>query len=240
MNTIKTMLVDDNKHALYNLKSLLNKIGINVVAETTTVENIEQLILDNNPDLIFLDIDLKNENENGITIVDKIVKIKSDIVIIYATAHANYAYKAYQTDAFVVGYILKPFNQIKVLSAVEKARRFIKTKSENVNYEKFKNIDGNFVVLKLDDIIYIERENNGKNTIIHHENGKLYVPETLQSIEKRFKKYTNFIRSHKSFIINKDKIKEVKKNCARSSLCVVFRNCKETALIVKPKLSEVI
>lgn len=122
---MKVMLIDDNKHALSNLKTLLSKLEINVIAETTKVENIEKLLLENNPDVIFLDIDLNHEIENGITIANKIAKIKPDIIIIYATAHAEYALETYNADIPAVDYILKPFNQVKVVRAIQKATKIL-------------------------------------------------------------------------------------------------------------------
>lgn len=246
---IKAIILDDNIHAIDNLKDILVKLGIDVVAKTTQPGEVIGLIKLHQPDIVFLDIDLGENKATGIELTDKIVKVESDIVIVYATGHAEYALKTYETDAiYTAGYILKPFNRIKVSRALNKAIKIIDAKKKmylNKNNEtntiKFKDKDNAMHFIEVDNIIFIERENNGKNTIIHFLANKMNtikVTESLKSIEMRLSKFPQFIKSHKSFIINKNRIHSIHSISVnnRSSCLVKFKKYKETALIVKSKI----
>lgn len=117
-NQIRTIIVDDEPLALKLLHAKLKKVAdIDVIAQCNNGREAIQKIGELNPDLIFLDIQMP-----GITGLDVIKSLQSDImpVVVFATAYEQYALDAF--DANAVDYILKPIDDDRVARAIERAK----------------------------------------------------------------------------------------------------------------------
>lgn len=213
---IRTVIIDDETNARNTLKSLLQAIDtpLEIVGEGDDVASAKKVIEGEQPDLVFLDIQLKTGT--GFDVLQQLTDFNGEII--FVTAYDNYAIKAFQMAAF--GYLLKPL-QINELKEV--TNRFInefKSKKNNTNrtqilIENFEegnikklviqNVHG-FRVLSLHEIIYLKGEVNYTRFILD-KGEKLMTSKTLKEYENLLTNY-GFYRIHQSYLINLRYVKE--------------------------------
>jgi len=108
MSIYRTILVDDESIALDQLEGKLQAFPqMDVISRQTDPVRAEQLIRRENPELVFLDIEMPRKN--GLELAKEIKKYNPDTVIIFVTSYNKYAIQAIKQAAF--DYILKPVNQ---------------------------------------------------------------------------------------------------------------------------------
>lgn len=138
---IKTILVDDEKHAIKNLERLLIKYeNIEIVEGFTNINEAFEAIKKINIDLVFLDIEMPNMN--GIEAAEKIFKINHEVQIVFVTAYNHYAVEAFEVDA--VDYIMKPVLKRRLDKTIE---RIIKRYSNTIQ-EKIEKINNKIICFK--------------------------------------------------------------------------------------------
>jgi DNA-binding LytR/AlgR family response regulator len=156
------------------------------------------------PDLLFLDIRMPD-----ISGVDFAGTLKENVLIVFTTAHREYAVEGFELN--IVDYLLKPFGFDRFLTACEKAEeRFLRSLKKPVPEQSlpeemlmfrcnYQNIQ-----LPLNDILYIEAFDNYIRIVTV---GKTYMPVmTLKSMLNRLPQ-SEFVRVHKSFIVPVARIK---------------------------------
>lgn len=117
---MRAIIVDDEPLARNELHYLLNQINhFEKIDEAENVSETLELLLYDDYDVIFLDINLMDES--GLDLANKIKKMKHAPFIIFATAHDTFAVKAFELDA--IDYILKPFEQQRIAQAVHKVEQ---------------------------------------------------------------------------------------------------------------------
>ena len=146
---------------------------------------------------IFLDIEFSGCKENGLDIAKKIRKINKNCYLIFVTSHFEYIVNAYKFKTF--DYIFKSSIDIENISSTLK-RLFDDIYDSDAKFLKINN-KNTFIDLK--DILFIEKAGV---KIIYHTYQTDYVSYNS------FNKLTlpkNFIRCHKSFIVNIDNISNI-------------------------------
>ncbi len=150
--------------------------------------------------IIFLDIELKNEN--GIDIAEKIRKTNENVEIIFLTAFIQYAVDGYKVKAY--RFLVKPVNYDDFVFQLNEL--FIRIN----NYEKSNLLltkEGQKYNIKIQDIIYIEVMDH--NLTYHCANCEITVVGTMKKMEKSLNEHY-FVRIHNSFMINMKYIAEVR------------------------------
>ncbi len=105
MNTIKTVIIDDETRSLNRLKILLNHFKeVEVIGFFENADLGIACITKHEPDLVLLDIEMPYKS--GIEIAKEINKLAIKTRIIFVSAHEHYALKAIKTNVF--DYLLKP------------------------------------------------------------------------------------------------------------------------------------
>ena len=234
---VKVVMADDEPGVMLLLCSILSKLeGALVIGTAENANDAITLIKEHNPDLAFLDIELPDMK--GIDLAEKLRDIKPDMAIVFITAHQEYsldAFKLYASD-----YILKPIDEERVKSTFQRIYKMLEiSKNSNTSsYTKPSRISINLgderIFIKLNEIFYIER--SGRHTLISCTNGKFKTRQTLQELEKHLGKM--FFRSHKSFIINTDRIEKIVSFPNSSYYEVKFNNCEDKALLSRDRMSE--
>ena len=165
------MIVDDEIDACRNLqKTLVEYIGdpgINIVSMVQNTRLAEALINEHKPDVVFLDIEMPNEN--AFDFLERIGPVSFDVV--FVTAYDEYAIRAFKLNA--IDYILKPIGIDEVARAVSRARERMLYKKrsdvkdtysdigtnlrthEKLNKIKLKDNTG-FYIVDFKDILYVE------------------------------------------------------------------------------------
>ncbi len=209
--TLKCIIIDDEPLAIDLLKSYVQKTPFLELVDTfDNALSAINTINEKNIDILFLDINMPQ-----ITGLEFSKTISSSTRIIFTTAYNQYAVEGFRLNA--LDYLLKPINYIEFLQAANKALEWFKLK----NNESNEAITATSIFIKsgyrmekiqFEDILYIE---NQKDYVkFHLENVKEPVSSlmSMQSLEERLPD-KQFMRVHRSFIVNLDKIKTVERNC---------------------------
>jgi len=213
---LKAVIVEDEKPSRDTLAGMLKLFckNVEVVGEAENVQDGIAVIRNSKPDVVFLDIQMPDGS--GFKLLEEIGDIGFDII--FTTAYDQFAIKAIKFSA--LDYLLKPIFHDDLVKAVNKAEenKLKHDRSENINVlldniKKPPNEPPRIIlsttekinVVNVDDIIRCESDNY--YTFFHFTNGKkLIVSKTLKENEELLKDY-NFIRPHKSHLINVKYIK---------------------------------
>lgn len=214
------ILVDDEESARNILSNLLLNFcpQINIVDKCEDVEQAVESIKKHQPNLVFLDIEMPNYAGFEITSFFKEINFE----IIFITAYDNYAIKAFQVSA--VDYLLKPIEINKLKEAVEKFISKQQIKNASINYDvlieslkdnHIKKIivphQGDQKIILIENIIAIEASES--YSYIHtSDNEKYIVSKNLKHFERLLNQNNNFFRTHKSWIVNTEFLKEYSKS----------------------------
>jgi len=208
---IKAVIVDDEKNPRETIKSILisNFNEISVVAEADSLFSGIEIIKKNKPDLVFLDIDLKDGT--GFDLLEKLLPV--DFKIIFVTGFHDYAIKAFKFSA--LDYILKPINSLELETAIKKAISEIKLANQAIKLEalfaNFHNItqETKKIVLKTQESIHLINiqniirceSDNSYITFYLNDGKKIIISNSLKDYEEILEPY-GFYRVHQSHLIN--------------------------------------
>ena len=219
---MKALIVDDEVLARKRILNLLSSVEqINVIEECsngkTAIEKINEL----KPDLVFLDINLKDMN--GFEVLSNI-QISPKPIVIFITAHESYARDAFDHEAF--DFILKPYRDDRFYKTIDKLLKlspkeidqdFDKKMQEffKLNSEQKKTKDPLRIPVKLGKrTIFLESKNikyicaSGSYAEIYTDENKYLLRESLNNLIELLGK-KNFVRIHRSAIVNINFIKEI-------------------------------
>ncbi|WP_435353620.1 LytR/AlgR family response regulator transcription factor [Emticicia sp. SJ17W-69] len=236
--TYKVLIADDESIAREILQKQLQRYTqVELVAICKNGNEALVAIEKNEPDVVFLDIQMPELN--GIDLV-KNLKINKLPLVIFVTAYDNYAIQAFEANA--IDYLLKPFDEErfdrmfqKVLKQLEltnkqeftaifeKYGQFFQQISQPTYAEIVTVKDGGRIqLLKTADLIYIEAD--GNYISLHTEKSKYLLSETLAHFETRLNPKT-FVRIHRSTIVNLNFIKEIQSHF-NGDYSVILKNAK--------------
>lgn len=127
---IRAMIIDDERLARQELRSLVEQLeGVQVVAESGKPEEALNLIDRENPDLIFLDIQMPGLT--GFELLDEIEGKAPEVI--FVTAYDEYALKAFEVNA--LDYLMKPVEEQRLKDAVKKVTAKIEERKEQAEAE---------------------------------------------------------------------------------------------------------
>jgi len=222
---IRTLIVDDEPLARRNLRLLLEKDPqIEILDECTNGREAVKAINTLSPDLIFLDIQMPEMD--GFDVVERVGPEQIQ-AIIFVTAFDQYALKAF--DVHALDYLLKPFDDERFAHALRRAKSQIEAREinrlskrllallderERLSSTRQKNYltrvmikaSGRVVLLKVDEIDFIEADGNYAK--LHVGRKAHLLREKMHDLEARLDP-ARFVRIHRSVIVNLDRIKEM-------------------------------
>lgn len=138
MNPIRTLLLDDERHALNYLQELCRSCPeLQVQAACTSPHEALRLIREGNIQLAIMDIE--TPEISGMEIAAEISKESLPVGVIFVTGYDQYALEAYQNDA--IAYLLKPAQPAELAKAVEKAMRLVRREPPKVFIRTFGHFD---------------------------------------------------------------------------------------------------
>lgn len=209
---IKVVVIDDEYLAIEELSFLLSKVPyIRILGKGEGGIEGLKLVEELKPDLVFVDV--KMPDITGIQFSKEIKRRNIDCKIIFTTAYDQYAIEAFDVDA--IDYILKPYEEERVLRAVSKAKDIIKNNNVVSNKVSENNIilnklpllkDDKLVLIDVEDILLIHTED--RNIYIKTNTETFISSYSLQELEERLKA-KGFFRTHRSYLVNLNKIKEI-------------------------------
>lgn len=156
-------------------------------------------------DVIFLDVEMPEMT--GLQMLESMQADGAPYVVL-VTSKKEYAVDAFEYN--VIDYLLKPVDYVRFLKAINKLLSQQSRDIEgSVDDEIFVKSDLKFVKIKFDEILYVEAM--ADYVIIHVGGTKHIIHSTMKGIDKKLYQ-ENFVRVHRSYIINTRKIKAVENN----------------------------
>jgi len=208
---IKAIIVDDEMSARNVLSKLLNKYceEVQVVATAENVDEAEKKIIQTNPDIVFLDIEMPGAN--GFDLLERFSNPTFEVI--FTTAYQEYALKAFRYSA--IDYLQKPIDFRLLIEAVVRHKqkadnRFQKERYDllmsNIHYDNKELVkiaiptSNGFTFTQISDIVYCKASRVYCD--IHLLSGEVIIAS------KSLKEFTEllpnnlFFRCHKSYLIN--------------------------------------
>ncbi|MFT4413940.1 LytR/AlgR family response regulator transcription factor [Fredinandcohnia humi] len=220
-------LVDDRLIDLDKLHAIVSSVpGVDIVFSTLSAEEAYEQIKKEEIDLLIADIEMPNLS--GYELADIIHSHALNISVIFVTGSSGFAVHAFELN--VHDYIMKPYQKERLVKSIE--RLLEKTKSAEIHGRLYLKHKNEIHILQKKDIIFIER--SGRSTTIYTKSGPIKTYQTLNELEGELRE-RDFIRSHRSFIINIHYVKNFSLY-AKNSYIVTFEGIEEQAMITKEKV----
>ncbi|BBM03413.1 LytTR family DNA-binding domain-containing protein [Microbulbifer sp. GL-2] len=228
---MKAIIVEDSRLARNELRELLKPHKhINLVAEAENCEQAIALISKEQPDLIFLDINLPDGS--GFDILEQLDTIPQ---IIFTTAYDEYAIQAFDVNA--LDYLLKPIHSEKLKRAVNKVLSDTSPVASS-DQETYLNTDNKIFIkdgercwlIELGRIRYFE--NCGNHAQVFFDNDKAFIYKSLVKVEQRLNPET-FFRVNRQQIINLNFIKDIQP-WVNNGLLITMTDGKEVEVARRP------
>ena len=200
------VIVEDEFPAREELKYFLTKHKeISLEKEFENPIDSLKYLQENKVDVVFLDINMPELD--GMSLGKILTKLNPNIKIIFITAYRDYAAEAFEIKAF--DYLLKPYSEKRIIEVLNNLT-MIKDNSPTKEVEKINKVtvflDEKMVVLSLDEIYYIEVSE--KESLVYTQN-EIYTSKLKISKWEEILPKNKFYRTHRAYIVNLDKIKEV-------------------------------
>lgn len=223
MNTYlpyKTIIIDDEPLARTRLQTLIGEYPdkFEIIAEAENGEDAVEKINQLKPDFIFLDIEMPEMN--GFEVLKR---ISYSPKIIFCTAYDEFALKAFDTNC--IDYLVKPLTKERFAKTIGKLDQLGDIRSD-INLtrlvEEFsqKNktretssipvkVGDRVVFVRLDEVSYFQSDEKYVTIVTKHAKSFI-LDSSLKKLEEKLPGY--FMRVHKSFLINKNLLKEIRKH----------------------------
>lgn len=205
------LIVEDESIVAKDLELTLKKLGYTVVGTVDSADKAVTAALSKKPDVVLMDIILKGK-DTGIDAAERI-KEEYDVPVIYLTANADEATVELAKVTEPHGYIVKPFKEVELQTAIElaiyKFKQEAKIKEERdalFGLVESQDKRGSFMVknksryIRLDpeEIIFVEALKD--YVVINTPDTRYTIHSTMKDIEKKLPKDI-YIRVHRSYIV---------------------------------------
>ena len=202
---LKCLIVDDDLMARKSIERLCEKNEHLQLLDIFDNGNDALAYLEKESvDLLFLDIEMPELS--GIELLNQLIELP---MVIFTTSKTEYAFDAFEFQA--IDFIKKPITAQRFEQAVTKAfdiakkSQIYKTQTSDIYVRE----DGRFIRVPCDDIQFFE--NVGDYVRVKTIKAQYIIHGTLKSIDEKLND-SRFLKIHRSFIVNLDKIKDIEEN----------------------------
>lgn len=199
------MVVDDEVVAR---KGFIKQLGmfpfIEVAGEAGSQEAFFKLLEKTQPDMVFLDIMLRNKN-----ILDYLANIRIRPLLVIVSAYSNYALKGF--DLMAADYLLKPVSDQRLEQCLNKIKETIALKTEagiRRSDQLYLKSNGKFYRIAPDDILFVKSLEN--YVVLHLDHKKLICKLSLMQLLKMLPAH-KFIQVHRSYAVNIHRVDYIEK-----------------------------
>src|SRR5512133_1514555 len=224
---IPVMIVDDEPHPLNLLEELLKDAGgVEVRCKTSDPFQAPQLVMENKPELIFLDV--KMPGMNGFQLLDQLQqKQQHEFEVIFTTAHDEFAVQAFEYAAF--DYLLKPIERERLKLALQRYRsqpaKPLKNRTSlltGVMHKLVFHSLNEYTIVDPDEIVLVKADGNYSHFILGADRQET-VTFNLSKIEEQLSP-SAFFRVNRSFIINTRYLYKIN---TKKHQCLLLKNGEE-------------
>ncbi|WP_158799993.1 LytTR family DNA-binding domain-containing protein [Pedobacter sp. L105] len=211
MDKVLCLIVDDEPVARDIIKTYCSHLDqLQIVASCGNALEAKRVLDQQKIDIVFLDINMPIMD--GISFVKT---LKYPIQVIFTTAYKEYAHSAF--DLAACDYLLKPFSFDRFIVAVDKAlekigpatQKIVEIMETKTEAFVFIKTDGKIYKIQYDELLFAEAQ--GNYTKITTTSYTLLPKMPFSNFEELLPK-SLFLRTHRSFIINKSKINHIEGN----------------------------
>lgn len=207
--TLRCLLVDDEPLALDLLEGYVAKTpSLTLAGRCSSAFQAMEMLDNTEVDLMFLDIQMP-----GLSGLELSRSLSKGPKVIFTTAFEQYALEGFKVDA--LDYLLKPISYPEFLSSVNKAKRwfehFEKDTIPEARNSIFVKADYKLVQIEYSNILYIEGLKDYVKFYLENNEKPVLTLMSMKSLEENLPD-SKFMRVHRSFIVNLDKIKTIERN----------------------------
>jgi len=229
MKEIRVVIADDEPLACKGIRQLLARHrDFAVIAETRDGRETVRILRRLKPDLLFLDVQMPILDGFGVL---REIGPQHGALVIFVTAHDKFAVRAFEAQA--LDYLVKPLGESRFVQALERVRLSIQSanavglsrrlaavlaaRKQDRPKQRFfvPRSSGDDLVLDADEINWIEAQNY--YAAIHARGGRHLIRESLSKLEQRLDR-TQFVRAHRSAIVNIDRVRKLRKQAGETIL----------------------
>ena len=204
---IRCLAIDDEPLALQQIAAYINKVPfLELAAQCQSALEARQFLSDDRVDAIFCDINMPDLNG-----MDFVKSLTAPPLVVFTTAYSEYAIEGFKVNA--VDYLLKPFGMQEFMRAANRLQERLSVPASapaETDDTLFLKTDYRIVKVNIPDIRYVEAMSEYLKVWIEGEAKPIITLLSMKKMEERLP--DNFMRIHRSYIINLDKIQEVNKN----------------------------
>jgi DNA-binding LytR/AlgR family response regulator len=214
---LRALVVDDELPAREELAYMLEASGkVRVVGQCEDGDEVMEFLDQTSVDVVFLDIQMRIQD--GLSTAWQIMHSEHPAKIVFTTGYSQYAQKAFELNA--VDYVMKPYLEERIHRMIEKVKDSIQAGSSNqpiagmisggTSFEPNRMPvwkDGRLLVLPYAEILFAKSDGKRK-TVIATAKGYYTTNLTLRELETKLKPPL-FLRTHKSYIANLEKVREI-------------------------------
>ena len=239
---MKAIIIDDEKKARHLIEILLteNCPEITSIYEAEDLEIGVQLIKEQKPDIVFLDIEMPNYT--GLQILEFFEPEEINFEIIFVTAYNEYAVQAFKLTA--ADYLLKPVDKKELIQAVFKAKRQIEKNNATSKIKEmkffFEQLALNKIALEIpkgilfvshDDILFFEADGMYTKVFLKGKEPQL-ICKPIKHFASQLEGKSVFYKPHRSYLVNLKHLKELSKN---NGFYLIMENNKKIPLSIEKK-----
>ncbi len=202
---LKIQIIEDDPITGQDLKEILSLNNYEVTGVSKSYSDAINLFKKNKPDILLVDVGLKGKLD-GINLIDKLLISGNTCPVVYLTGNSDSETKSRAFRTNPAAFLIKPFNVNTVIATLELAiNKYNKQQASTPlkdGTELFMKRGDTFYRFNTRDIFYLEAE--GSYCKIFTSEGEFLISGNLKTFENRLPNI--FIRAHRSFLINKEKV----------------------------------
>jgi len=215
---IKVLAIDDEPLALRQLVAYIQKVPFfELLGQCQSAAEAREIMEHELVDAIFCDINMPD-----LSGMEFVRQLAVRPVIVFTTAYSEYAVEGYKVDA--VDYLLKPFGFNEFLRAANKVKKMVSPSAQEEDERMalssseapgettsiFVKTDYRMLRVQLSDIRYVEGMSEYLKLHLESQPKPVITLLSMKKLEDFLP--GNFMRIHRSYIVNLDKVQEVNKN----------------------------
>ncbi|MBQ9678426.1 MAG: response regulator transcription factor [Prevotella sp.] len=210
---IRCLAIDDEPLALQQLAVYIGKVPfLELAAQCQSALEARKFLEEDTVDAIFCDINMPDLNG-----MDFVKSLQAPPLVVFTTAYSEYAIEGFKVNA--IDYLLKPFGLDDFRRAANKVKQqydLLNQSAQAVPLSQssedtiFIKTEYRIVKINITDIRYIEGMSEYLKIYLDSESKPIITLLSMKKMEDRLPNY--FMRIHRSYIVNLNKIQEVNKN----------------------------
>lgn len=192
---------------------MIENLDMEIVLSTEIPEEtIEYLKKNKISGLYFLDVDL-NSNINGIKLAEMIREYDPRGFIVFVTTHAEMSYLTFMYKVEAMDYIIKDNHETakeRIHQCILNAHKKYSSKVTEMQKNFTIKVEDKIINIEYSKILFFETSNIIHKVLLHAVDRQIEFYAKMKDIESKLDE--RFYRCHRSFLVNKDNIKEIDKN----------------------------